>query len=121
MSALGLKRTWRLQFAMFALPSKADIGCCLSDVCFGPEADIVRADKESKRQFQSKSFCGLLVDYQLELCWLLNWQITWLGLDTIAASAGDDPPAREAPLGRVRTTCQLRCAAFGHRAPFPYR
>jgi hypothetical protein len=26
------------------------------DVSFWPEADIVRADKESKRQFQSKSF-----------------------------------------------------------------
>ena len=121
MSALGQKRTWRDQIAMSALPPKADIRPRDQDVCFGPEADTVRADKESKRQFQSKSFCGLLVDYQLELCWLLNWQITWLGLDTIAASAGDDPPAREAPLGRVRTTCQLRCAAFGHRAPFPYR
>jgi hypothetical protein len=35
---------------------KADIRPRDQDACFGPEADIVRADKESKRQFQSKSF-----------------------------------------------------------------
>jgi hypothetical protein len=49
---------------MSALPPKGDIRPRDQDVCFGPKPDIVRADKESKRQLQSKSFCGLLVDYQ---------------------------------------------------------
>jgi hypothetical protein len=50
------------------------------DVSFWPEADIVRADKESKRQFQSKSFCGLLVDYQLRalLAAQLANHLAWL-------------------------------------------
>jgi hypothetical protein len=74
MSALGQKQTSQCVCVMSALPPEADIRKSDGHVRFGPEADIVRADKESKRQFQSKSFCGLLVDYQLELCWLLNWQ-----------------------------------------------
>ena len=40
MSALGQKRTWRLQFAMSALPPKADIPRLHHDVCFGPISDI---------------------------------------------------------------------------------
>jgi hypothetical protein len=40
MSALGHKRTWRLQFAMSALPPKADIRPRDQDVCFGPIGDI---------------------------------------------------------------------------------
>jgi hypothetical protein len=40
MSALGQNRTWRVQFAMSALPPKADIGGVSSDVRFVPIADI---------------------------------------------------------------------------------
>jgi hypothetical protein len=40
MSALGHKRTWRLQFAMSALPPKTDIPRRHHDVSFGPLDDI---------------------------------------------------------------------------------
>jgi hypothetical protein len=40
MSLMGQKRTWRLQFTMSALHSKADIDCDNQDVCFGPISDI---------------------------------------------------------------------------------
>jgi hypothetical protein len=43
MSALGQKQTWRLQFAMSALPPKADIRPRDQDVRFGPEADSCTA------------------------------------------------------------------------------
>jgi len=40
MSALGQKRTHALHQPMSALPPKADICSALSDVRFGPKADI---------------------------------------------------------------------------------
>jgi hypothetical protein len=40
MSLMGRKRTWRLQFAMSALPPKADIRPRDQVVCFGPITDI---------------------------------------------------------------------------------
>jgi hypothetical protein len=49
MSALGHKRTWRLQFAMSALSPKADIPQRRLDVCFVPKVDIEKT---------SKSACG---------------------------------------------------------------
>src|SRR5262245_60964305 len=41
MSAVGQKRTFAMQKGMSALPPKADICDALTDVCFGPIADIV--------------------------------------------------------------------------------
>jgi hypothetical protein len=41
MSALGQKQTLTRLFHVSALPPKADISCCLSDVRFVPKADIV--------------------------------------------------------------------------------
>jgi hypothetical protein len=46
MSALGHKRTSRETSVMSALPPKAGIGCCLSDVRFVPKADICGAAKD---------------------------------------------------------------------------
>jgi hypothetical protein len=40
MSALGQKRTYAVHNRMSALPSKADMGGAVRDVCFGPIADI---------------------------------------------------------------------------------
>jgi hypothetical protein len=40
MSAMGQKRTWRLQFAMSALPPKADIAERDWNVRFVPQGDI---------------------------------------------------------------------------------
>jgi hypothetical protein len=40
MSALGHKRTCALQWAMSALPPKADMCVALAYACFGPKADI---------------------------------------------------------------------------------
>ena len=43
MSALGQKRTWRVEFAMSALPPKADIGTQPRNVRFVPKADSCTA------------------------------------------------------------------------------
>jgi hypothetical protein len=40
MSALGHKRTFALQYAMSALPPKADMCGATRDVCYGPKVDI---------------------------------------------------------------------------------
>jgi hypothetical protein len=40
MSALGQKQTFAVQNVMSALPPKADILRCRSDLRYGPEADI---------------------------------------------------------------------------------
>jgi hypothetical protein len=49
MSALGHKRTWRLQFAMSALHSIADIHCGNRNVSFGPTADIEESGTHQKK------------------------------------------------------------------------
>jgi hypothetical protein len=46
MSALGQRRTSRLQFVMSALPLKADIERQSLHVRFGPKADQVRRRKQ---------------------------------------------------------------------------
>jgi len=51
MSALGHKRTWLGEFAMSALPPKADIVQSDRDVRFVPKADIDAPDKEHERRF----------------------------------------------------------------------
>jgi hypothetical protein len=48
MSALGHKRTWRLQFAMSALHSIADIHCGSRNVTFGPLSSIWRRSKNAR-------------------------------------------------------------------------
>jgi hypothetical protein len=45
MSGLGHKRTWRGEFAMSALPPKADISSALCDGIV-PKADKVRCSKD---------------------------------------------------------------------------
>ena len=79
MSALGHKRTWRLQFAMSALHSIADIHCGNRNVCFGPEADISRARHKGqlllRRRFRFYLFqpiciqnhpCLILIDVRVD-------------------------------------------------------
>src|SRR4029077_546830 len=46
MSEMGQKRTWRGEFAMSALPPKADIAGRRLDVRFVPESDICSAAKQ---------------------------------------------------------------------------
>jgi len=41
MSALGQKQTFAVQYIMSALPPIADMCSALTDVRFGPKADIV--------------------------------------------------------------------------------
>src|SRR5262245_9076595 len=64
MSALGQKRTCALQWAMSALPPKADMCSALADVRFGPKADINSAER--RRQLSAVAH-SILVTYSLAL------------------------------------------------------
>ena len=55
MSASGHKRTWRLQFAMSALHSIADIAERDRDVRFVPKADILRCSKRRRYSITSSA------------------------------------------------------------------
>ncbi|MGB5180944.1 MAG: hypothetical protein WBO12_01965 [Xanthobacteraceae bacterium] len=59
MSASGHKRTWRLQFAMSALHSIADIAERDRDVRFVPKADILRCNKERHYSITSSAMVRL--------------------------------------------------------------
>jgi hypothetical protein len=71
MSALGHKRTFALQYAMSALPSKADMCGALAHVRFGPIADIrrrlfdhiVSGQKNAIGYGDANRFRGLEIDY----------------------------------------------------------
>jgi hypothetical protein len=54
MSALGQKRTWRGEFAMSALPPKADIDGRSPDVRFVPIADIPLIPADVRPAFHRK-------------------------------------------------------------------
>jgi hypothetical protein len=79
MSALGQKQTFAVQNAISALPPKADIERFGRIVRFMPEADIalfdhlVGACEQRGRHLDSKRFCGLQIDDELELGQLQDW------------------------------------------------
>jgi hypothetical protein len=57
---VGHKRTWRLQFAMSAFHSIADIHCGNRNVCFGPIGDIaIRDSCHSLATPLARRFTGL--------------------------------------------------------------
>jgi hypothetical protein len=62
---VGHKRTWRLQFAISALHSIADIQCDSRNVCFGPDPghrkSRARANR-SGRQSSASQGSMLLID-----------------------------------------------------------
>src|SRR5262249_4638542 len=97
-------------FMHFSTTSTALFGRIRLLDCAGPGDGRRRRSRSDTPHGRSQNSYGFLTRKLLESVILI-----------IAASAGDDPRALEAPLGRLRTTCQLHCAAFGHRAPFPYR
>src|SRR5262245_2326701 len=86
MSALGHKRRFALQWAMSALPPKADICSALAHVGFGPIADIGSLDdyidalQKSVRNTQVQRLCGLEIEGKLELRGLLYGQVFRLRL-----------------------------------------
>jgi hypothetical protein len=88
MSALGHKRTWWGEFAMSALPPKADIAERDLDVRFVPKTDIMQCSKRLAlfdhligqqqhrlRHRQPYCFCCLQVDDKLEFGRCLHWHI----------------------------------------------
>jgi hypothetical protein len=86
MSALGHKQTSRPQFAMSAIPPKADIPRGCPNVRLGPKTDKVQRSKiralfdhlisagdQRLRHVEAQRLCGLEVDGKLNFCSLLDW------------------------------------------------
>src|SRR5215469_11253647 len=100
---------------MSALPPKADIGTQSRNVRFVPKADsctaangassfnqLIGAVEQLRRDGQTKRFCGLQVDDQLEFCRLLNWQIRRTSAPKNLINVGRCPPPRFAGVVPIR-------------------
>src|SRR5262249_26105005 len=85
MSALGQKQTFAAQKAMSALPPKATSNATCGMSAKGQKQTprsldhLIGCSEQRRRDGQSKCFCGLEVDHELEFRWLLDRQIRRLG------------------------------------------